>query len=250
MSNFTNKIVLITGASSGIGRATAVYLDLLGARLILIGRNEEQLKATQAFLKNESVICAMDLSDIENIECRLKPVIKEFGALSGFVHCAGVLELRPISLFKYDKLHKVMLTNFYSFFELVRVLTKKGMYCNEGMNIVAISSTASKTGRESQTAYGASKAAINGAVHSMAKELAPRNIRVNAILPAAVNTEMIEKYFDLKETLNAGERKPFERQYLGLCQPEYVASAIAFLLSDDSKWITGAEIPVDGGFLE
>lgn len=250
MNNFIGKTILITGASSGIGRATAVYLDSLGARQILVGRNEEQLRITQSYLKNDSVLCVMDLSDIMIIESTIKSVIKKFGFLSGLVHCAGISDNRPLSMFKYDNLHKVMLTNFYSFFELVRVVTKKGMYSKEGMSIVAISSVASRAGRETQTAYGASKAAINGAMHSMARELAQKNIRVNSVLPAAVNTAMIEKYYDLKEMLNAGERKPLDRQYLGMCQPEYVATVIAFLLSDDSKWITGVEMPVDGGYLE
>jgi len=250
MSNFIGKTILITGASSGIGRATAVYLDSLGARHILIGRSEEQLRITQSSLKNESVLCTMDLSDVESIESKIKPVVKDFGALSGFVHCAGMLEHRPLAMCKFENLHKVMLTNFYSFFELARIVTKKGIYSSEGMNIVVISSVVAKTGRESQTAYGSSKAAIIGAVHSMAKELAPKKIRVNAVLPAAVNTTMLDKYYDLKEMLHGGEGKPQDRQYLGMCQPEYVASAIAFLLSDDSKWITGAEIPVDGGYLE
>ena len=250
MSYFDGKVILITGASSGIGRTTAKHLDSLGAKLILIGRNEEQLIITQKLLRNESVICAVDLMDVEKIEDIIKPLVKNTGVLSGFVHCAGISDNRPLSMFKYANLHRVMLVNFYSFYELVRVLTKKGMYAKEGMNIVVISSVAAKVGKEAQTAYGASKAAINGAVHSMAKELAPKNIRVNSILPAAVNTAMIQKYYDLKEMLDAGERKPNERQYLGMCQPEYIASAIAFLLSDDSKWITGAEMPVDGGYLE
>ena len=142
-----------------------------------------------------------------------------------------------------------MLINFYSFFELVRVLTKKGMYSEEGMNILAISSVNAKVGADAQTAYGASKAAINGAMHSMAKELAPKKIRINTIMPAAVNTAMIQEYYALKSTVNSGEGRPDDRQILGMCQPEYVASVITFLISDESAWITGAEIPVDGGFL-
>ena len=247
MGFFDGKAILVTGASSGIGKTTAQYLDSLGSKLILIGRNEEQLIDTQKSLKNESIICVMDLMNIETIEEKIKPIVVNFGALSGFVHCAGISENRPLSMFKYTNLHRVMLVNFYSFYELVRVLTKKGMYSKDGMSIVVISSVAAKVGKEAQTAYGASKAAINGAVHSMAKELAPKNIRVNSILPAAVNTAMIQKYYDLKEMLDAGERKPNERQYLGMCQPQYIASAIAFLLSDRAASVTGQNIHVDNG---
>ena len=249
MSYFEGKNVLVTGAASGIGRATAKRLDSLGAKLILVDRQEEQLKEVQASLSNPSACCIMDLMNVEGIEDTIKPVIKEFGAISGLVHCAGISDNRPLSLFKFSALHRVMLINFYSFFELVRVLTKKGMYNEEGMNIVAISSVAAKVGADAQTAYGASKAAINGAMHSMAKELASKKIRINTILPAAVNTAMIKQYYDLKATVDSGEGKPAGRQILGMCQPEYVASVISFLISDESAWITGAEVPVDGGYM-
>lgn len=249
MSFFKDKIILVTGAASGIGRATAQRLDYLGAKLILVDRQEEQLKEVQTTLSNPSICCIMDLMNVEGIEETIKPIIKEFGLISGLVHCAGISDNRPLSMFKYSALHRVMLINFYSFFELVRVLTKKGMYYDDGMNIVAISSVAAVVGADAQTAYGASKAAINGAMHSMAKELAPKKIRINTVLPAAVNTAMIQQYYDLKATVNSGEGKPAGRQILGMCQPEYVASVITFLLSDESKWITGSEIPVDGGYL-
>lgn len=249
MDFFCGKIVLITGAASGIGRATAKHLDSLGAKIILVDRQEEQLKDVQEELINPSFCCVMDLMDVERIESKIKPIIKDFGAVSGFVHCAGISDNRPLSLFKFEALHRVMMINFYSFFELVRVLTKKRMYSEGGLSIVAISSVAAKVGADAQTAYGASKAAINGAMHSMAKELAPKNIRINTILPAAVNTAMIKQYYDLKSTVDSGEGKPASRQILGMCQPEYVATVIKFLLSDDSKWITGSEIPVDGGYL-
>ena len=249
MVNFDGKTILITGASSGIGRATAVYLDSLGARTILIGRNETELMNTKKVLCNDSVLCVMDLAKIEEIETKIKPVVKSFGILSGYVHCAGISANRSLLMTKYQDIQQVMLTNFYSFYELARVLTKKGMYTETGMSIVAISSVISKVGKKALSAYGASKAAMNGAMHSMAIELAPKKIRVNTVLPAAVNTEMIRKYYDMKVSLDAGEGKPMDRQYLGLCPPECVASVIAFLLSDQSKWITGAEIPVDGGYL-
>ena len=190
-----------------------------------------------------------DLIAVEEIEGKIKELLKETGPLDGLVHCAGISDNRPLSMFKYESLHRVMLINFYSFFELVRVTTKRGNYSENGMNIVAISSVAAKVGADAQTAYGASKAAINGAMHSMAKELVSKKIRINTILPAAVNTAMIKQYYDLKQTVDSGPGKPAGRQILGMCEPEYVASVIAFLLSDESKWITGVELPVDGGYL-
>ena len=165
MGFFEKKAVLITGAASGIGRATARYLDSLGAELILVDRAEEQLKEVQTSLKNRSECLVLDLINVEAIEETVKPVVKAFGPLSGFVHCAGISDNRPLSLFKYEALHRVMLINFYSFYELTRVLTKKGMFAEDGMNIVAISSVAAKVGADAQTAYGASKAAALASPH-------------------------------------------------------------------------------------
>ncbi len=140
MSFFEDKVVLVTGAASGIGRATAKHLDSLGAKVILVDRQEEQLKEVQSELINPSICCVMDLMDVEGIEAKIKPIVNEFGALSGLVHCAGISDNRPLAMFKFSALHRVMMINFYSFFELVRVLTKKGMFNENGMNIVAISS--------------------------------------------------------------------------------------------------------------
>lgn len=247
--DFNQKKILITGAASGIGRVTAKHMDSLGANIILLDRQEDQLKEVSSELTHPSVCCVMDLQDVEGIEENIKPVVKEFGTLSGLVHCAGISDNRPLAMFKFPAVHRLMMINFFSFFELVRVLTKKGMYAEDGMNIVAISSVASKIGKVTQAAYGASKAAINGAMHSLAIELAPKKIRINTVLPASVNTNMIQQYFELKGTLDAGPAKPMDRQYLGLCQPENIATVIAFLLSDDSAFITGAEIPADGGYM-
>lgn len=245
---FEGKKFVISGAGSGIGQATAKYLNELGAEVIMVGRRMEKLQETQALLKGNNNLYSYDLSDIDGIESLIKRIVTENGAIDGFVHCAGISENRPLLQFKYSVLHKIMLTNFYSFFEIVRVLSRKGNYNPNGMSIVAISSVAAIRGAVAQSAYSASKAAINGAMISMAKELAPKKIRINTIMPAAVETDMIRKYYSIKQGLNGNEAKPDSRQYLGMCQPESIASGVAFLLSSEANWITGVMLPIDGGY--
>ncbi len=143
----------------------------------------------------------------------------------------------------------MMLTNFYFFYELVRVISRKGRF-NPGLSIVGVSSTASECGVASQTAYSASKAAMNGTMRAMAKELAPKGIRVNTVFPGPTNTQMYRDYLLLRaEVKQAEPGKNFSaRNYLGMNEPVDVANAIAFLLSPASRMITGAELPIDAGY--
>ena len=244
------KHILITGGASGIGRQTAIILSELGAKVSILDLQEEGLKETLSMLKGEGhTIHPVDLSQIEELEPLIVGIVKETGPFDGFVQCAGIVKSLPIINYKYDRLHKIMLVNFYSYFEICRILSKKGRY-NEGMSIVGISSIHATHGAAAQAAYGASKAAMDGAMRCLAKELGEKGIRVNTVQPAATATSMYTEFMELKATAKETEVKIKEnpRQFLGMNAPADVANAIIFLLSPASRTITGVHIPVDGGF--
>lgn len=246
----SGKHYLISGATSGIGRETAIILSQLGAKVAIMGRREDKLHDTLEKMEGTGHSAhVIDVSDIVTLEDKLKEMVKETGAFDGYVHSAGIVKNLPLSNFKYDRLHEIMLTNFYSFFEISRVLCRKGRY-NEGFSVVGVSSVAATQGATAQSAYGASKAAMNGAMRCLAKELGPKGIRFNTVLPAATNTEMYSSYMalkaDMKETEMKIEANP--RQYLGMNTPADVANSIIYLLSPLSRKITGVQLPVDGGY--
>lgn len=244
------KHVLITGAGSGIGRQTAILLSRLGARVSIIGRRKEMLKETLSMLCGDGhVFCEADISKIEELESMILGIIREKGAVDGFVHCAGSVKSLPLINYSYERLHDIMLVNFYSYFEIVRILSKKKSF-NKGMSIVGVSSVQAIRGATAQAAYGASKAAMNGAMHCLARELGEKGIRLNTVLPAATDTEMYRDFISLKANMKGTDMKieATPRQYLGINTTEDVANAIIFLLSPASQKITGIEFPVDGGF--
>ena len=244
------KHVLITGGASGIGRQTAITLSELGARVAVLDLQEEGLKETLSMLKGEGhTIHQVDLSKIEELEPLVVGIVKETGAFDGYVQCAGIVKNLPIINYTFERLHKIMLVNFYSYFEICRILSKRGRF-NEGMSIVGISSVAATQGATAQAAYAASKAAMNGAMRCLAKELGEKGIRLNTVLPAATSTAMYTEYMELKAGMKNTEMKiaANPRQYLGMNTPGDVANAIIFLLSPASRTITGVQLPVDGGY--
>lgn len=248
--NMEEKHILITGGASGIGRQTAIMLSELGAKVSIVDLQEEGLNQTLAMLRGEGhSIHVADLSKIEELEPLVVGIIKETGAFDGYVQCAGIVKNLPIINYKFERLHKIMLVNFYSYFEIVRILSKKGRY-NPGMSIVGISSIAATHGATAQAAYGASKAAMDGAMRCLAKELGEKGIRLNTVQPAATETAMYTEYMELKATMKETEMKiqANPRQFLGMNAPADVANAIIFLLSPASRTITGVHLPVDGGY--
>ena len=244
--DFTGKQILITGAAAGIGKETAILLSRLGARVLLIDINEDGLKEAASCLEGSGhhLFC-FDLSELNEIEPKVKEIVLSHGPIDGFVHCLGVRCRRPLSMITPKVLNEIFSLNFGSFLELVRCITKKNNF-NEGLSIVGISSVSSQKGGMSVTAYAASKAAMDSAVRCLAKELASKKIRLNTVVPAQINTPAYTSFLKM----NAGiEDETLSRQYLGMGEPIDVANVIAFLLSTSSKFITGSSIPVDGGFL-
>ena len=244
------KHILISGGTSGIGKQTAISLSKLGAKVAIMGRREDKLREVMAELQGEGhSMHAIDVSELDTLEAKIQEIVDATGKFDGYVHSAGIVNNLPIKSYTTERLDSIMKTNFYSFFEMVRILSKKTR-SNEGLSIVGVSSVAATVGATAQAAYGASKAAMNGAMRCLAKELGSKGTRLNTVLPAATETEMYSDYMKLKASMNQTEMKmeANPRQYLGMNAPEDVANAIIFLLSPASAKITGVELPVDGGY--
>ena len=241
----TGKHILITGASSGIGRATAILADALGAKLTLVARSEKKLTETLKCLKskNDHKMYAQDLSEVNNIEGLLKKISEECGKVDGFVHCAGIAPIRPLAMNKMSFVDEVMKINFFAFVECVRSLSLK-KFSNDNASFVGISSVAASKGAKTQNAYAASKAAIEGFIRPTAKEIVNRRLRINAVEFGMINTDLY-KYF--KES--GGNENALSDQYLGVGEVQDAANVIVFLLSDAAKFITGSVLIADGGFL-
>ena len=242
--------ILVTGAGSGIGRQTAVLLSNYGAKVSIVDISEENLSETIRMMSGtHHSMHVINLAEVEKLEDQIKNIVSEQGAFDGYVQSAGINRDLPIANVKFEKLHQMMLVNFYSFFEIVRILSRKGRF-NPGLSIVGISSTASLCGVPAQTAYSATKAAMNGTMRAMARELGEKEIRVNTVLPGPTNTGMYQDYLAMRaETKDPDQTKiTSARNYLGMNMPEDVANAIIFLLSPASRHITGVMLPVDAGY--
>lgn len=244
--DLTGKLILVTGASSGIGRETAVQCSKLGAKVVLIARREKDLKETLNLMDgSEHKYYPFDLSDVEGIENIISILVNENGPFDGLVHCAGIISTRPIQMLRYKNVHEVMLVNFYSFLELVRGISKKKKNFKPGLSIVGISSIASITCKPAQTSYSASKAAMNAAIKCLALELSSKKIRINALVPSMIATKVWEDY---KAKYNRDENYYKSGGSLGIGEPIDVALMAAYLLSDSAKFITRDEIQITGGY--
>jgi NAD(P)-dependent dehydrogenase (short-subunit alcohol dehydrogenase family) len=242
---FSGKNILLTGASVGIGKETAILLSDLGAHVHIIDVDSKGLDEINNLLNDtrHSFNC-YDLNDVDGIENLIKSITLNI-PIDGFVHCVGVRSRRPFSMVTPKILNEVMNLNFVSFFEIIRSLTKKGRF-NEGLSIVGISSISAHRGAAGVVSYAASKSAMESTVRCLSKELHTKKIRLNTVVPSQIDTPAYHRFnsdnADIAKTI-------LERQYLGLGTTSDVANVISFLLSDSSRFITGASIPVDGGFL-
>lgn len=244
--SLSGRTILITGASSGIGRATAILLSQLGARLILAGRNKERLDQTAGQLEGaDHRVEAFDLTGIDEVPRWIKGITSREGALDGLVHSAGMHVTRPLRFLSDETVQEVMSINFGAALALAKGLRQKGAY-NAGASIVFLSSVMGLVGQPGVSVYAASKGAIVAVTKSLALELARDGLRVNCVAPAQVKTEMAEA---MQETLSAEQIAAIEAMHpLGIGTPLDVAYAIAFLLADTGRWITGTTLVVDGGY--
>ncbi|MDP1510656.1 SDR family oxidoreductase [Paenibacillus ottowii] len=238
--DFSNQKILVTGASSGIGKTTAMYLSNLGASLVLHGRNREGLYQTKELLNGTNhTLISSDLTELDDVSNIFEQAVSDGVKLNGLVYSAGVMPIIPLPQLTREKIRAIMDINFYSYIEMIRQFAKK-KYSNDG-NIVAVSSIASLQPEACQTIYSASKSAMNAATQSLSFELVKKNIRINTIFPGVVRPENVMADDDLNQL--AGP------QILGLIRSDDVAGAIAFLLSDMAKFITGRSLYFDAGRL-
>jgi NAD(P)-dependent dehydrogenase (short-subunit alcohol dehydrogenase family) len=226
------KNIVITGASSGIGRACAVACSQMGARLFLMGRQLEELEKTKAMLAEPGLatILPIDLTLFEDVAAKLKELLPGFGLVDGIIHAAGISTTLPFRNSSVEKMNHFLQVNVVAALHLTRILIKPASVSPAGASIVFITSVMSQVGESAK----------------MAIELAPLKIRVNCIAPGVVDTPMSQNAYysqrlELKEKITS-------LHPLGLGRPEDVANACLFLLSDAGRWITGTQLMVDGGY--
>lgn len=241
------KRILITGASSGIGRATAIECAKLGATCVLCGRNEQRLQETLS-LMNDSVKELMNkgyriiVADVTTNEGRAA-IVSQCGPLDGVVCNAGINKTAPIYFLKSEEVDAVFDTNTKAPMMLIHDLISKRCLKTKS-SLVFTSSIDAVTPAITTAAYGASKAALTNFMKLCAKELAPRQIRSNAVMPGMVETPILaEMRMTDEELQNDREQYPLKRYG----KPEEIAWAIIYLLSDAAAWVTGSVLTIDGG---
>ena len=234
------KTILVTGASSGIGRATAIECSKLGAIVIITGRNSERLQQTYDSLYGLGHL--QIIADLNNLE-DLTSLVNQVPILNGVVNNAGIAKTQPISFIKEEDLQKIFATNTFTPILLVKQLLRKKKI-NKNASLVFTSSVSAIKSDLGNSVYGASKAALQSYVRYCARELAPKSIRANSIHPGMVTTPLITGGAHSDDDLQTDAQKyPLGRYG----RPEEIAWSIIYLLSDASAWITGHSLIIDGG---
>ena len=249
MMNFKNKKILVTGASSGIGRQIAIQLSELGASVVLIARDEVRLKETLSMMKESTKhkIFIYDLQNVDGIEELISKCVSCDGIkFDGCVHAAGIASIYPFKMLNYETNEKIFKVNTSSALEIVRHLSKK-MNSNDGASVVFFSSILTKIFSKGQIPYIISKASLDAIAKPLSLELSKRKIRINTIIVGGVLTKMVKDtqvFRDLKDH----EKDPYTTS--DICralEPCEVSSMAIFLLSDAARYIVGENYFIDGG---
>lgn len=237
---------MVTGATSGIGLAIVQQLLSEGNNVIGIGRDAAKIEGALSDSQKAAFrFLSLDLTQTAAIENMVQDALMVFGKLDGLVHCAGMEETLPLTLYTPDKVRQMYELNVFSAHELLRVYSKK-KYSNDGSSVVMFSSVMGMLGQSGKTAYCATKTALIGLTKAAALELAKRKIRVNAILPGVVDTPMTRHLFEQLEP--AGVQAITEMHPLGLGTVADITPMVSLLLSTQSRWITGQSFVLDGGY--
>ena len=238
--NLTGKTILVTGASSGIGQATAIACSKMGANVVITGRNQSRLESTLAQMQSGNhLVVAAELTNSEDRD----GLVAKLPKLDGIVHCAGIGSRVPCKSLDQNSIDLVMKPNFDAPVLLQATILSQKML-NKGASIVFIASRAASSPSIGNAVYSASKGAIMSYAKCLALELSSRQIRVNCICPAMIWTDLILRDGLSKEELEEAQLKyPLKR----FGKPDDVANLTLYLLSDASSWMTGSNIDLSGG---
>jgi NAD(P)-dependent dehydrogenase (short-subunit alcohol dehydrogenase family) len=237
------KTILISGASSGIGRATAIECSNMGAEVILLGRNKEELNRTYNQLRNKRKH-SMIVSDITNYE-QVNIWLQELPVLDGVVNNAGVINTIPFKFIQIDEMKGLYDVNLFSHVYINQQLVEKKILGKDSSVVFVSSIDGPITAHYGNTMYSSSKGALTAVAKGMALELATKKIRVNSVLPGMVSTPLIgNDSFSNDQLVEDLKLYPLKRYG----KPEEVAYAIIYLLSDASAWVTGSNLIIDGGY--
>jgi 3-oxoacyl-[acyl-carrier protein] reductase len=242
----SQKTVLVTGASSGIGRETAILASKHGAKVVLVARRASVLEDVAAELPGAGhSVVPFDLADTDGIPSMLRAVAENVGSLDGLVHAAGIHSTLPLRSIQSANVQELFNVNVTTAFMLAKGFRHKQVRSTES-SVVLLSSAVGLVGQPGVSIYSSTKGAIASLTKSLALELAREGIRVNCVCPGVVQTEMVN---GLRARIGEeGFRKVAHAHPLGLGDPADVANAVLFLLSSASRWVTGSSMVVDGGY--
>ena len=240
--SLAGKTILITGASSGIGKATAIECSKLGAKVIITGRNRLRLEETFSSMSgNAHLLIEADLQYTSDIDM----LIDSLPMLDGVVNNAGMTKTIPMAFISEEILLDVLRINTISPILITQKLLKRRKLAKSASIVFTSSISGNSVGVLGNTIYSTTKAAVNGFVKNAALELAPKNIRVNTVCPGMIDTGILSSGIITEEQLDE-ERKKYPLKRFG--KPEEIAYAIIYLLSDASSFVTGSNLFIDGGF--
>ena len=242
------KTIVVTGASSGIGRQCAIDCAKMGAKVVAIARNQERLDETLSMLQGEGHRSySFDFSNIEGIADLVSTIVSDCGRIGGMIYAAGIEKTLPFKLLKPEDYSTIFNVNTLGAIEMARQVSNIKNFSNQvGGGILFIASITATIARVGTAAYSASKGALISTARVLAAELAKRKIRLNCISPGTVLTPLMQNYLS---TLSKEEyNKRIGGFPLGLGEPSDVSLACVYLLSDASRWVTGQNLIIDGGF--
>jgi NAD(P)-dependent dehydrogenase (short-subunit alcohol dehydrogenase family) len=244
--DLTGRTILITGASSGIGRATAILISQLGGKVVAVGRSKPALQSLgQELGRDEHVLIASDLMSIDDIPRWFRDLSEEHGLFSGLVHSAGINKLRPLRVLTPQDYIDVDGINVRTAIMLAKGFRQKDVRAQAG-SIVFVSSVAALKGQPGLAAYAAGKGALLSVTRTLAVELAKEKVRVNCVCPGFIQGRTGE---ETRSSLPSDAYEKLEQAHLlGFGTSLDVAYSIAFLLGDAARWITGTSLVCDGGF--